>query len=337
MRLPSLIAWLSVAALPGLFAGCSDGAEGGSGGDSASGARWRVAVIPKGTSHEFWKAVESGARRADAELADVEIVWKGPAGEGATAAQQTVVENFLADGYHGICLAPLDGLALGKQVLRATSAGVPVVIFDSGLKDPAAAASIASYVATNNYAGGAMAARTLVELIGGQGKVLLLPYVIGSESTEERERGFLEEIAKYKEVVVVAKDTRGGPGEADAIRASESLLQEHGEDLAGIFAPNESNVSGLITVLRRDPRGLAGKVKLVGFDFSPNIVQGLRDGVLHATVLQDPIDMGYRAVKAMRAKLAGEAVEPRIETGLELGTKANMDEPKIRVLLGLGS
>jgi ribose transport system substrate-binding protein len=159
VRLPSLIAWLSLAALPGFLAGCGGGAEGGPSG----GARWRVAVIPKGTSHEFWKAVETGARRADAELADLEIVWKGPAGEGNTAEQQKVVENFLADGYDGICLAPLDGLALGKQVLRATGSGVPVVIFDSGLKDPAAAASIASYVATNNRAGGALAARTLVE------------------------------------------------------------------------------------------------------------------------------------------------------------------------------
>jgi ribose transport system substrate-binding protein len=334
--LPVSLLLASYLALLGLLGACDDGGS-AAGGGAEGRARWRIAVVPKGTSHEFWKAVEIGARKADAEFADVEIVWKGPSGEGKTEQQQQVVENFLADGYDGLCLAPLDGTALAKQVLRAADAGVPVVIFDSGLKDEAAAARIASYVATNNYAGGVLAAKTLIDLIGGRGKVLLLPYVIGSESTEERQRGFLDEIAKSPSVEVVAKDLHGGPDETSAIRAAESLLQEHGDDLAGIFAPNESNVSGLITVLRRDPRGLAGKVKLVGFDFSSNIVQGLREGVLHATVLQDPIDMGYRAVRAMRAKLAGETVEPRIETGLELGTRANMDEPRIRVLLGLGS
>lgn len=327
MRFPSLAALLLTAPI-WLCAAC---------GDDGDGARFRIAVIPKGTSHEFWKAVEKGAKKADAELLDLEIVWKGPSGEGETAAQQQIVENFLADGYDGICLAPLDGVALAKQVRRAADAKVPVVIFDSGLKEPEANALIASYVATNNFEAGVLAGKTLAELIGGAGKILVLPYVIGSESTEERERGFFSEIAKHPGITVVAKDVHGGPNEASAIRVSESLLQQYGDDLAGIFAPNESNVSGLITVLRRDPRGLAGKVKLVGFDFSPNIVQGLKDGVLHATVLQDPVDMGYRAVQAMHARLRGEKVEARIETGLELGTPANMDEPKIRTLLGLGS
>lgn len=329
LRIKPIALFLLYATLVSL-ASCGDEKQG-------SAKSWRIAVIPKGTSHEFWKAVETGARRADERYDDLEIVWKGPPGEGGTSDQQQLVDNFLAEGYDGICLAPLDGLALAKQVRTAAQASVPVVIFDSGLKDAEASRLIASYIATNNYESGVLAAQTLAGLIGEQGHVLLLPYLLGSESTEERERGFLQEIAKYPEIQVVAKDLHGGPDESSAIRAAESLLQELGDDLAGIFAPNESNVSGLISVLRRDPRGLAGKIKFVGFDFSPNIVKGLRDGILHATVLQDPIGMGDRAVTTMRACLRGEAVERRIETDLELGTRANMDEPKIRALLGLGS
>src|SRR5262245_38963082 len=98
---------------------------------AAAAKTWRIAVIPNGTVHEFWKAVESGARQADAELDDVEIVWKGPAGEGDAAAEIQLVESFLAEGCDGICLAPLDARALEPPVRAAISHGTPVVVFDS--------------------------------------------------------------------------------------------------------------------------------------------------------------------------------------------------------------
>jgi len=159
------------------------------GSSSAKPKVFKVAVIPKGTSHEFWKAVEAGARKADAELADLEIVWKGPSGEGDTAQEIALVESFIADRYDGICVAPLDARALETPVRTALTNKVPVVIFDSDLarKD----LPITSYVATDNHHGGELAGEELSRVIGGKGNVVLMRYQIGSESTEQREQGFL--------------------------------------------------------------------------------------------------------------------------------------------------
>jgi ribose transport system substrate-binding protein len=312
-----------------LCAACSDES-------TASSTRvWRVAVVPKGTAHEFWKAVESGARQADLELADLEIVWKGPAGEGDAAAQIAVVESFIADGYDGLCLAPLDARALEKPVRQALDAKMRVVIFDSGLAD--ATIPIASYVATDNRHGGEMAAEELARLIGNRGKVALMPYAIGSESTEQRERGFLDAIAKHPGIQVVSKDKHGGPDESRAIEVGENLLATFGDELAGIFCSNESNASGMLTALARDARGLKKEIKLVGFDSSTNLAQGLESGALAATVLQDPVRIGYEAVKAMRAALRGESVPARVETGETLATPSNRSEPRIQALLFPGS
>jgi ribose transport system substrate-binding protein len=302
---------------------------GGSGGQSDR--RLRIAVIPKGTSHEFWKAVEAGARRADEEIEDLEIVWKGPTGEGDAAQQIALVESFIADKVDGICLAPLDARALETPVRQAISNRIPVVIFDSGLAS--ADVPIASYVATNNRHGGEIAGEELARLLGGKGSVVLLRYAIGSESTEQREEGFLAAIARHPGITLLSADKHGGPDEARAIEVGENLLATFGDRIDGIFCSNESSTAGMLTALRRDLRGFAGKVKVVGFDSSKHIVDALREGVLHGTVLQDPVTMGYRSVLAMHARLTGKEVEARIETGETLATKDNMETPRVHTLL----
>jgi ribose transport system substrate-binding protein len=291
----------------------------------------RIAVIPKGTSHEFWKAVEAGARRADAELADLEIVWKGPAGESGTAQQIALVESFLADGYDGICLAPLDARALETPVEAAFARHVPVVLFDSGLAS--STARVASFVATDNRRGGEMAGEELARALGGKGNVLVLRYVIGSESTTAREDGCLAALSKFPGIHVISSDKHGGPDEARAIEVSENLLSTLGDKLDGVFCSNESNASGFLTALARDPRGLAGKIQVVGFDSSANIVRALESGALHATVLQNPVEMGYRAVMTMHDQLLGKQVPARIDTGETLATKENLQSAPVRALL----
>lgn len=298
---------------------------------SSKAKHFRVAVIPKGTSHEFWKAVEAGARRADLELADLEIVWKGPGGEGDAAAEIALVESFIADGYDGICLAPLDAVALEAPVRTALAKKIPVVIFDSGLarKD----LGITSFVATDNFHGGQVAGEELVRLLGGRGNVILVRYQVGSESTEQRELGFLDAVTRHPNMNVISHDRHGGPDEAKAIEVGENLLATFGQKTDAIFCSNESCTSGMITALRRDPRHLSGKIKLIGFDSSQNIVDALKDGVLYGTVLQDPVQMGYRAVMAMHDKLTGKEVKPRIETGETLATQENMDSERVHALL----
>src|SRR5204863_8606728 len=160
----------------------------------ATGKKLTIAVVPKGTTHEFWKAIHAGAVRAQRELDaagdSVIVIWKGPMREDDREQQVQVVEGFVSEGVQGIVLAPLDNRGLVRPVEEAKHAGVPTVIIDSGLESD----SIVSFVATDNRKGGALAADRLGELLGGQGKVLLLRYAEGSASTQEREAGFLDEL-----------------------------------------------------------------------------------------------------------------------------------------------
>lgn len=302
--------------------------SGCSGTGPAGPKKLRIAVIPKGTSHDFWYSVHAGAKQADDEFADVEITWKGPASEGDTAEQIKMVENFLVDGYDGICLAPLDAVALRKTIEQVLSLKTPVVIFDSALADQA---GIVSYVATNNYRGGQVAGEYLAKLLQGRGNVILLPYAINSQSTEEREKGFLDAIAKHPDIKLLEKDKHGGTTESEALKVSENLLSIHRDEVQGIFCPNQSTTSGMLNALRG--AGLAGKVKFVGFDAGENIAHAIEKGEINGAVLQDPVKMGYETVRVMRDHLKGQPVPERVEIGETLATTENCGEPQIRALL----
>ncbi len=129
--------------------------------------KYRIAVIPKGTTHEFWKSVHAGAARAAKEAGNVEVLWKGPLQENDTEGQINVVQEFITKKVDGIVLAPLDSQALVAPVRDAKEHGIPTVIFDSALADESI---IVSYVATDNFHGGALAARRLAEVLGVESK-----------------------------------------------------------------------------------------------------------------------------------------------------------------------
>ena len=294
---------------------------------SKSGSRQTgltIAVIPKGTTHEFWKSIHAGAVQASQELSaqgePVTIIWKGPLREDDREQQVQVVEGFLSQGVQGIVLAPLDDRALVRPVEEARRAGVPTVIIDSDLQTD----STVSFVATDNYKGGQMAADRLGSLLGGKGGVLLLRYAEGSASTAARERGFLEQLkAKYPGIRVVSADQYAGPTRETAKRASENLLNRFGTGLQGIFTPNESSTIGMLLALQ--DIGLAGKVRFVGFDASAILLDAIKARQLDGIVVQNPMRMGYLGVKTMAEYLHGRPVERRIDTGVILVTGANID------------
>ena len=289
-----------------------------------------IAVIPKGTTHEFWKSVHAGAEKASQELG-VNIIWKGPLREDDREDQIKVVETFINMRVKGIVLAPLDDTALVPVVTDAVRAGIPVVAFDSSIKTD----DIASFVATDNYRGGQLAGHHLATLLGDKGKVLMLRYAEGSASTAERERGFLDAIATRKGIEVVSANQYGGVTTESAFKVSENLLAAHkgpgGLTVQGIFCPNESTAFGMLRALEDD--GFAGKVHFIGFDSSPKLVDAMAKGYLDATVVQDPIKMGYLGVKAMVDRLAGRPVDKRIDTGATLITRDAISSPEAQALL----
>jgi ribose transport system substrate-binding protein len=202
------------------------------------------------------------------------------------------------------------------------------VIFDSGL----ASQEIVSYVATDNFKGGELAAERLGSLLGGKGKALLLRYQEGSASTEEREKGFETKLkSAHPGVQLVSSDQYAGPTRDTAKRASENLLNRFGAQVQGIFTPNESSSMGMLLALQDE--GRAGKLPFVGFDASPAFVEAMRKGQMHGIVLQNPYNMGYLAVKTMVEHLEGKQVPRVVDTGVELITPDNLDAPRSQELL----
>jgi ribose transport system substrate-binding protein len=310
-----------------LVAALGAGACGGGSGDGL-----HVAVIPKGTTHEFWQSIHAGAVKAQRELqaegVDVRLTWKGPLREDDREQQIQVVEGFLSQGVSGIVLAPLDASALVRPVEEAQRAGIPTVVIDSDLESDVQV----SFVATDNYRGGVLAADRLAELLGGSGDVLLLRYQEGSASTDARERGFLERLAQaHPGITVVSDDQYAGATRDTAKRAAENLLNRFGGRIQGVFTPNESSTAGMLLALQ--DVGRAGEVRFVGFDASETFVAAMRQGQLHGLVLQNPFEMGYRGVRTMVAHLQGQDVERRIDTGVRIVTPETLDTPEAQELL----
>lgn len=287
-----------------------------------------VAVIPKGTTHVFWKSVEAGARQAGAEFG-VDILWKGPLKENDRAQQIQVVQQFISQKVNGIVLAPLDYKALVAPVRDAKEAGVPVAIFDSALEGQPGA-DFLSFIATNNRGGGKLGGKELARLLGGAGDVVLLRYQVGSASTDEREAGFLEAMQEAGKINVTIDNRYSGPTAGEAKTAALNMIDQL-RAAQGVFCPNESSTMGMLLALRQE--GLAGKIKFVGFDASPPLVKALAEGEIDALVVQNPRQMGYLGVKAIVDHLDGKPIQPVVDTGVVLVTRDNLADPAIQRVL----
>ncbi len=304
--------------LAGLFAACA-----------LAQPNMKIAVIPKGTTHIFWKSVEAGARQAGKDLG-VEIIWKGPLKENDRAQQIAIVEQFVTEGVTGIVLAPLDNTALQRPVAEAMQKKIPVVIFDSGLKGEPGKDYV-SFVATDNKKGGNLGGEHLVKLLGGKGNVVLLRYQVGSASTMEREEGFLESIRKVTGLRIIVENRYAGATAGEAKTASMNIVDAL-KEANGIFCPNESSTFGMLLALRQ--MNLAGRVRFIGFDTSPPLVEALQSGEIDALVAQDPTLMGYQGVKTLVAHIQGKEVPKTIDTGVRLITRENLNTPETKKLLG---
>ena len=289
-----------------------------------------IAVIPKGTSHVFWQSIHAGAEKAASEIGAT-IIWRGPLREDDRASQVSEVEGFISRGVSGIVLAPLDEAALAPPVAEAKRRGIPVVVIDSGLKGN----DYVSFVATDNRKGGRLAGEHLAGALHDAGKVVMLRYAEGSESTLQREAGFLEAL-QSKGIEILSANQYGGADVEGAYKKSEALLSRYRNadgslGVDGIFTPNESTTIAMLRVLQDN--NWAGKVKFVGFDASDTLVKGLAAGNLDALVLQDPVNMGYLGVKTMAAHLRGDKVDARVDTGVRLITREHMNDPDAQELL----
>ena len=292
-----------------------------------------ISVIPKGSTHIFWQSIHAGALKAASETG-IKINWIGPEKEDDRQQQIALIDNQVMNQVSGIVLAPIDDMALRRPVHDAVARGVPVVIIDSDLKDSKDVYT--SYIATNNYEGGQIAARELERLLSGNGNVIVLRESEGAASTQARANGFVDGMRTFPGIEVVSDDQYVGVTKTLAQQAAENILLRFTDGagnltIQGIFCPNESTTYGMLQALSR--RRLNGQVKFIGFDSSESLINGLREGDINGLIVQNPFKMGYLGVKTMVEHLRGQPVVKLIDTGVAYVNPENMDNPEIMQLL----
>lgn len=294
---------------------------------ATAGKKLRIAVIPKGSTHAYWKNIHAGAEKAAQELGNVEIIWQGPLKEDDRQMQIQVVQNFVSQRVDGIVLAPLDDRSLATPVKAAVRRNIPVVIVDSGLQST----DFSSYIATDNKEGGRLCARRLADLLNGTGNVVMLRYSEGSASTTEREAGFLAGLKEFAPAIKLISDNQyAGVTMEKAFQVSQNILNRFAQ-VDGVYCPNESSTQGMLRALQTAGRNK--KVKFVGFDANPTLLAAITKGEIHGLAVQNPFKMGYEGVKTAVAVLNKQPYEKRMDTGVTLVTADNLNNPEVQELL----
>lgn len=282
-------------------------------------------MVPKANSHAFWVSVHAGAAAAGQQF-DVDVLWNGPALETDYDRQMQIVDSMLAQHPDGLAVAAAERHALNRSLERAAELGIPVTVFDSAVDST----QYMTFVATDNYKAGQTSGRELARLVGGRGPVAMLMNAPGSASTVDRERGFEDVLrAEFPDIRVVARQFSMSD-RAKGRAAAENILTAH-PDLAGIFASSELSSAGASLALKS--RSLAGKVRLVAFDATDDLIADLKAGAIDALVVQDPFQMGFQAVKTLVDKLRGGAPPKQIDLPARVIRKTDLDLPEVHQLL----
>jgi ribose transport system substrate-binding protein len=291
----------------------------------------KIAVIPKSNTALFWKLIHSGAKLGAISSGGVEVIWKSPQMENDIARQISIVEQCVAEGVSGIVLAPLDDKALSIPVAKAAKKKIPVLIFDSPLKGTPGKEFV-SFVSIDNRKAGNLAGEHMAKLLGGKGKVVMLRYMVSKSNISDREEGFLDVIAKHRDIRLI-ENNRYVSGTVDDAMNECLKMDDKLKEANGIFCSYEQSTMGMLFALRKI--NLAGKVKFIGFDTPAPAIDALKKGDISALVAQDPARMGYLGVKTIVDFIRGKTVPSRINSDLRLITLENLNDPDIQKLFAL--
>jgi ribose transport system substrate-binding protein len=298
-------------------------ATGAGGAAAPAGSKGEIVFIPKSTSATFYLFLVKGAQDKAKELGYT-IDYQGPATEADVAAQVDLVRNIIEKKPAGILLAALDSKALIPPVEEAMKAGIPVVMVDSGIDSDAPVASIL----TDQYKGGAMAGEQMAKLLGEKGLVADHGIQAGSVSAG-RSKGFQEAIAKFPNMKALPTQWTDADS-TKSMNISSDELTAH-PDLAGIFNACAASTGDAEAV---KAKGLDGKVKIVAFDPSPEVLPLFDQGTIQALIAQDPYQMGFQGVAALDAFKNGKTVDPKkVELAPVLITPENVKSAEVQKLL----
>ena len=287
-----------------------------------------VAVIVKATTSEYWQWVFKGAEDAG-KLLGVKIEKLGTPKDDA-AGQIAVLESAAGSKPAAVVISPTIFEALGDPIAKVTDAGIPVIVIDSGAKTD----KFASFLTTNNEAGGRAAAAAMAACIKERtgkvaGKVGYLTAMAGHESLDSRDKGFVEGMKAFPDIKVVGNRVANNE-EAEGMNLTANMLTKD-PDLVGIFADNAQMGTGAGASIKEQTLG--SKFCLVAFDSDAGELEHLKDGSIYALVIQDPYMMGFGGVFYGLAAAHGARLPKNVDTGVGTVTKANMDDPKLAGLL----
>ncbi len=274
-------------------------------------------LVTMDSQDEHWLKVKEGAETKAKELGGVEISFRAPAGKVDPNEQIRMVEDAINQEADAILLAPSDKAALAGVVDRAVEAKIPVVIIDSSVDTD----GYVSFLATDNYMAGAMAAKRLAKEINNKGKVAIINAQPGSGTAIAREQGFTDCIKKdFKDIDIITVQYCNGD-KVMALNQATDIINAH-PDLAGFFACNEGSTVGVSRAI--EEQGVAGKIKVVGFDMSKDVISAIDTGLIQASAVQNPFKMGYEGVQAAADAIAGKTVAPKVDTGVMIVGKAEL-------------
>ena len=285
-----------------------------------------IAVICKGTQHEFWKTVEKGAKDAGEEL-KAKVTFEAPKDESKIDVQIDMVKQAIQNRADAIVLAPLDTEKLNDVIDEAVDKGIPVLTFDSDVTTNKRIATIG----TSNESAGSIAARNAVRLMNGKGKVAIISFVKGAQTAVARNEGFMREIEKnYKEdVEIVGVEYCGGDSELAKKQALEFIKQH--PDLKCIYAANEGCALGAAAAVQET--GRQEEISVIGFDSSEDEIRYLKEGAIDGMMVQNPYNMGYLGVRNINKVLDGEHIEEKIDTGATYVDRNNLNDEDTQWLL----
>lgn len=283
-----------------------------------------VALIVKMKHGDYWRTVKMGAEAAAKEF-DVNLKFYAADYEEDVLAQINFVSQSLREETDALVLSASDYKALSGITDKAASQNIPVITIDSEVMS----SGVKSFIGTDNYEAGKQAAQQLIQLTGEQSKIALMGTMIGARNLEQREKGFLDEVAKHPGVILVAKEYCFS-NQNLASDLTKKIVANN-EQLDGIFALTGLASNGVANTI--EELGLSGKVKIVAFDNTPEVMEHVQEGGVQATIVQNPYNMGYMGVKYAVEAMQGETVPNRIDTHTQVITQENMFSPANQQLL----
>ena len=292
-------------------------ALGGCAAAAPTGARHRVAIVAKSTRTEFWLSVFAGAQAAAAEY-NVELDISGPETEEDYETQNRMVAEAVDAGAEALVFSAIDYENNAAAIDAAAAAGVRIVAIDSNVDS----AAVQTYIGTDNYAAGQMAAQAALDAVDGELTVGIVNYDISSANGQERERGardLFEESGRAQVAARINTLAEAGRAQAD----TEELLRAH-PDINVLLAFNEpTSVGAAAAVAAQD---LSDAVFLVGFDSNLATVEGLQNGSVDALIVQNPYAMGYLGVESAYRLLSGQggSLAPTVDTATSIVDLENL-------------